>query len=92
MIDVYKRQKEVFGERADEYFHAWHVARYINYVAKAGKEIYPLPLYINVALRDPLTNPTADHYESGGATDNVISCLLYTSRTCNITGYNASWT
>ena len=65
--------KEVFGERADEYFHAWHVARYINYVAKAGKEIYPLPLYINVALRDPLTNPTADHYESGGATDNVIS-------------------
>ncbi len=64
--------KEVFGERADEYFHAWHIARYINHVAKAGKEIYPLPMYINVALRDPLTNPTADEYESGGGTDNVI--------------------
>jgi len=31
-----------------------------------------LPLYANVALRDPLTNPTASNYESGGATDNVI--------------------
>ncbi|MEL5893425.1 DUF5597 domain-containing protein [Bacteroides sp. GD17] len=64
---------QVFGERADEYFHAWHVAKYINYVAQAGKEVNPLPLFVNVALRDPLTNPTADNYESGGATDNVIS-------------------
>ena len=32
----------------------------------------PLPLYVNAALRDPLTNPPASTYESGGATDNVI--------------------
>ena len=64
--------KEVFGNDADEYFHAWSVAHYIGYVAAAGKAVYPLPLYVNAALRDPLTNPSATTYESGGATDNVI--------------------
>ena len=28
---------EVFGEHADEYFHAWHVASYIEYVAAPKK-------------------------------------------------------
>jgi len=63
---------EVFGDRADEYFQAWSVARYIGKVAAAGKAEYALPLYVNAALRDPLTNPTANNYESGGPTDNVI--------------------
>ena len=64
---------EVFGARADEYFHAWHVASYIGYVAAAGKAENPLPLYVNAALRDPLSNPPATQYESGGPTDNVIA-------------------
>ncbi len=63
---------EVFGNDADEYFHAWSVASYIEYVAAAGKEVNALPLYVNAALRDPLTNPKASSYESGGPTDNVI--------------------
>ena len=63
---------DVFGERADEYFHAWHVASYIEYVAAAGKAVNPLPMYVNVALRDPFGNPPATNYESGGPTDNVI--------------------
>ena len=62
----------VFGVDADEYFQAWYVARFIGEVAAAGKSEYSLPLYVNVALRDPLTHPTAKMYESGGATDNVI--------------------
>lgn len=62
----------VFGGDADEYFQAWYVAHYIGEVAAAGKAEYPLPLYVNVALRDPLTHPAANNYESGGATDNVI--------------------
>lgn len=64
--------QKVFGTNADEYFHAWSVARYIGQVAAAGKAEYPLPLYVNAALRDPLTNPPATNYESGGPTDNVI--------------------
>jgi len=63
---------EVFGKDADEYFQAWSVAKYIGYVASAGKAVNSLPLYVNVALRDPITNPSANNYESGGATDNVI--------------------
>lgn len=62
----------VFGDRANEYFHAWSVARFIGRVAAAGKAEYELPMYTNAALRDPLTDPKATAYESGGPTDNVI--------------------
>jgi len=64
--------QSVFGADADEYFQAWSIAHFIGEVAAAGKTEYPLPLYVNVALRDPLTHPAANTYESGGATDNVI--------------------
>jgi hypothetical protein len=64
--------RQLFGDRADEYFQAWSIATYIGKVAAAGKAEYPLPLYTNAALRDPLTNPSAENYESGGPTDNVI--------------------
>ena len=63
---------EVFGTNADEYFHAWHIARFIGQVAAAGKAEYPLPMYVNAALRDPLTPGPANTYETGGATDNVL--------------------
>ena len=62
----------VFGRDADEFFQAWSVARFIGQVAAAGKAEYPLPLYCNAALRDPLTQPAAGTYESGGPTDNVL--------------------
>ncbi len=64
--------QQVFGKNADEYFHAWSIARFIGQVAAAGKAVYPLPMYVNAALRDPLTNPPTNTYESGGPTDNVI--------------------
>ncbi len=64
--------QEVYGTNADEYFNAYYIAKFIGKVAAAGKSEYPLPLYVNGALRDPLTNPTANNYESGGPTDNVI--------------------
>jgi beta-galactosidase GanA len=63
----------VFGSDADEYFHAWSVAHFIGQVAAAGKAEYLLPLYVNAALRDPLGNPPAHTYESGGPTDNVLA-------------------
>ena len=62
----------VFGDNAEEFFHAWSVARYIEQVAAAGKAAYPLPLYVNAALRDPLHPSRPPSYESGGPTDNVI--------------------
>ena len=64
--------RQVFADDADEYFHAWTIARYIEQVAQAGKAVYPLPMYVNAALRDPLNPGKANTYESGGPTDNVI--------------------
>jgi hypothetical protein len=71
-VDAKGTWREVFGNDADEYFHAWSIARYVGQVAAAGKAVNPLPLYVNAALRDPLSSPRASSYESGGATDNVI--------------------
>lgn len=63
---------EVFGEDADELFHAWHVARFLDQVATAGREEYPLPMYANAALRDPIGDQDPLTYASGGPTWNVI--------------------
>lgn len=41
---------QVFGQgpRTDELFMAYHYAKYVNHVAAAGKQEYPLPHYTNV--------------------------------------------
>lgn len=64
--------QEAFGPEAEVCFHAWSVAQYVGQVAAAGKTIYPLPLYANAALRDPLKPGAPGSYESGGPTDNVL--------------------
>ena len=61
-----------YGPNADEYFNAWSIARFVGQVAAAGKAAYPLPMYANCAVRDPLHPGPANTYESGGPTDNVI--------------------
>jgi beta-galactosidase GanA len=43
----------------------------VDQVAAAGKAVYPLPLYVNAALRDPFKGAPGT-YESGGPTDNVF--------------------
>jgi beta-galactosidase GanA len=63
---------QVFGKDADEYFHAWFVARYIEQVAQAGRGEYPLPMYVAAALRDPLKYQDPVTYSSGGPTWNVL--------------------
>jgi len=55
---------EVFGDAADEVFMAWHYATYIDGVARAGKEKYALPMYMNVQL--PAFLERAGEYPSGG--------------------------
>lgn len=63
---------EVFGEDADEFFHAWSIGWYVGQVAEAGKAEYPLPMYANAALRDPVNDQDPMTYASGGPTWNVI--------------------
>lgn len=66
--------REVYGDYADEYFHAWAISRYIEHIARAGKAVYDLPMYVNNALRDPLAPiaPWKGDFAAGGPTYDVI--------------------
>ena len=61
--------EEIFGEDAAEFFMAWHIARYVNAVAEAGKSEYPLPMFANAWLR--AGGQRAGQYPSGGPIDKV---------------------
>jgi len=71
--------KEVFGRVAEEAFSAYYLSSYINEVARAGKEIYPLPTYVNVWNGGYETNDNFDlfdrpgeTYPSGGAVSHML--------------------
>jgi hypothetical protein len=59
--------EEVFGkgEKTDEIFMAWKYAKYINSIAKSGKEEYPLPMFVNAWLVQQADKRPGD-YPSGG--------------------------
>ena len=58
--------EEVFGKgvATEELFMAWHFARYVDAVARAGGKAYDLPLFTNAALNRPGKLP--GQYPSGG--------------------------
>ena len=71
--------KEVFGRIADEAFNAYYLSGYINEVARAGKEAYPLPAYVNVWNGGYGTNDNwerfdrpGETYPSGGAVSHML--------------------
>ncbi|PQO97441.1 glycoside hydrolase [Massilia phosphatilytica] len=65
---------DVYGPYADEYFHAYAIASYIEEVAKAGRAVYDLPMYVNNALRDPVEPlaPWNNNFSSGGPGYDVV--------------------
>jgi hypothetical protein len=59
--------EQVFGRgTADEIFMAWHYARYIDYLAAAGKAELPLPMYINTWIVQPADKGPGDYPSGGG--------------------------
>jgi hypothetical protein len=62
---------EIFSELAPEVFSAWHVAHYVDAVAAAGKQAYPLPMYANVWLAGG-SSERAGRWPSGGPAKHVI--------------------
>jgi len=65
----------VYGAYAGQYFHSWAIARYIEEIAKAGRAVYDLPMFVNNALRDPGALPAPPwkgDFASGGPTWDVI--------------------
>lgn len=64
--------REAFGTKADEYFHAWAIASYVDAVAAAGKAVKPLPMYANAAVSDPLKVVDPKNYASGGPNHTAL--------------------
>jgi len=64
--------RQVFGPDADEFFHAWSIASYVNEIAAAGKEVKALPMYMNCALPSAFGRQLATTYASGGPAHFVI--------------------
>lgn len=60
---------KVFGAAAEEIFSAYHVASFVEYVAKAGKDAYNLPMTVNCWLDKAADTP--GDYPSGGPVARV---------------------
>lgn len=58
------------SDAAAEIFTAQHYARYVQSLVEAGKAVYPLPMYVNVALNAP--NRAPGEYPSGGPLPHLI--------------------
>lgn len=61
--------KGAFGENAEEYFMAYHFSMAVEKIAKAGKQEYPIPLYVNAWLKQHPWYPGS--YPSGGPVKDV---------------------
>ena len=72
---------QVFGRQfAEEAFTTYYMATYINAVAQAGKDAYPLPMYENVWMGGAGTNDRfydfdrpGDSYPSGGGQSHTLA-------------------
>ncbi len=64
---------EMFGYGADEVFMAWHIARCIETIVQAGKQIYPLPMFVNAWLDPSYSRDISPNYPSGGPVSKMIN-------------------
>jgi len=85
--------REVFGVRAEEMFTGYHLSSYINAVARAGKEVYPLPTFVNVWMGGEGTNDRflefdrpGDSYPSGGPQSHMINLWKATAPDIDLIG------
>lgn len=64
--------EEIFGKglHTDEIFMAWYFAQYTDEITSAGKEIYPLPMFVNAALNRPGWEP--GRYPSAGPLPHLM--------------------
>lgn len=82
--------EEIFGKgvHTDEIFMAWYYSKFTNEIAKVGKAIYPLPMYVNAALNRsgwlPGSYPSAgplphlmDIWKAGGSSIDFLSPDFY---------------
>ncbi len=63
---------QLFGDDiyTEEIFQTWTYATYVEQIARAGREVYNLPMYVNVALNSRDRKP--GQYPSGGPLAHLI--------------------
>ncbi|MGD8777907.1 MAG: DUF5597 domain-containing protein [Ignavibacteria bacterium] len=66
-----KKDWQFYSYYTEELFSAWYYAKYIEKIASAGKKEYPLPMYVNAWLKQPLSY-WPGRYPSGGPLPQVI--------------------
>ncbi len=62
---------KAFSYYTEELFMAYHYAKYIGRVAAAGKEEYPIPMFVNAWLKQP-DSGWPGKYPSGGPLPQVM--------------------
>ncbi|MBB4804686.1 hypothetical protein HNP37_004783 [Flavobacterium nitrogenifigens] len=64
--------EEIFGKglHTDEIFMAWYFSAFTNKIAKAGKDVYPIPMFVNAALNAPEKKP--GQYPSAGPLPHIM--------------------
>lgn len=64
--------EEVFGKglQTDEIFMAWYFSKFTNTVAKAGKDSYAIPMFVNAALNAAEKKP--GEYPSAGPLPHLM--------------------
>jgi hypothetical protein len=64
--------EEIFGKglHTDEIFMAWYFSKFTNQIAKAGKDIYQIPMFVNAALNAPEKKP--GQYPSAGPLPHLM--------------------
>ena len=67
-----KTWKDLFGRYANEVFSAWYHAKFVEALAKAGKEIYDIPFYCNIALGERGLDYPGLCYNAGAGVPRMI--------------------
>ncbi|KQB36816.1 DUF5597 domain-containing protein [Flavobacterium aquidurense] len=64
--------EQIFGKglNTDEIFMAWYFSKFTNKIAKAGKDSYAIPMFVNAALNAPEKKP--GEYPSAGPLPHVM--------------------
>lgn len=64
--------EQAYGKQAPRAFNTWYVASFVNAMAKAGKAVKPLPMYVNASLAGPSNVPDPTGVASGGPQWDVL--------------------
>lgn len=66
-----KKDWQYYSYYTEELFSAWNYANYVEKVAAAGKKEYPIPMYVNAWLKQPVSY-LPGKYPSGGPLPQVL--------------------